>query len=364
MIRNTTRRWWWHNHDSPCSRVRQKIFNSWTALENLRTREKSQARSDERGRSIGPAISRPSITFRPRLARFQSGFYKVHETKEDHTLFSCDLTSSLWRRVRGESGGSIWCSVNNIPVKELTIWVFPFQHRDQHELGEGTHDVRCFLLQGYFGRINPWNRSTRRVEHGWFKTCWEGEEVVCGTRVERKNTRCDWIGKYRICSHECDVCRMNCVGYDPYRGCGFVFTPSNESCSRYPDASEALWLRLASRAVRGFRALVWPHLLMLQENNLPTPEHRYNTHTHHLLGESELKLLRPNTHIMNYSRGELVDSSAMKKLYSNGELTGKYFTDFVEGSQRRGECHHHASSWSLHKKSWGEFSIHGSWPDP
>ena len=69
---------------------------------------------------------------------------------------------------------------------------------------------------------------------------------------------------------------------------------------------------------------------MLQENNLPTPEHRYNTHTHHLLGESELKLLRPNAHIMNYSRGELVDSSAMKKLYSNGELTGKYFTDFVD----------------------------------
>jgi len=52
--------------------------------------------------------------------------------------------------------------------------------------------------------------------------------------------------------------------------------------------------------------------------------------THHLINEEFLKTMKPNAAIINFARGELVDSAAMKKLLDSGERTGTYVTDFVE----------------------------------
>jgi len=56
----------------------------------------------------------------------------------------------------------------------------------------------------------------------------------------------------------------------------------------------------------------------------------YNTHTHHLLGQSELQMMKPEAHLMNFSRGELVDSGAMARLYETDARSGKYISDFVD----------------------------------
>lgn len=56
----------------------------------------------------------------------------------------------------------------------------------------------------------------------------------------------------------------------------------------------------------------------------------YMKETHHLLSGHVLKLMKPNAHIVNFARGELVDTAAMKGLYDTGSRTGKYVSDFVD----------------------------------
>jgi len=56
----------------------------------------------------------------------------------------------------------------------------------------------------------------------------------------------------------------------------------------------------------------------------------YMPATHHLLGEEELKLLKPNCHIVNFARGELVNSEALRRMYDGGNFHGKYISDFAD----------------------------------
>jgi D-3-phosphoglycerate dehydrogenase len=52
--------------------------------------------------------------------------------------------------------------------------------------------------------------------------------------------------------------------------------------------------------------------------------------THHLINEEMLGHMKPNAHVINLARGELVDSQAMRAKYDNGSRTGKYIADFAD----------------------------------
>ncbi|GBG30602.1 D-3-phosphoglycerate dehydrogenase [Hondaea fermentalgiana] len=54
--------------------------------------------------------------------------------------------------------------------------------------------------------------------------------------------------------------------------------------------------------------------------------------THHLINADMLKAMKPNAAIINFARGELVDSAAMRQLLESGDRTGRYITDFVDES--------------------------------
>mmetsp|Transcript_16716 Transcript_16716/g.32483 ORF Transcript_16716/g.32483 Transcript_16716/m.32483 type:complete len:484 (+) Transcript_16716:112-1563(+) len=54
--------------------------------------------------------------------------------------------------------------------------------------------------------------------------------------------------------------------------------------------------------------------------------------THHLISADILKQMKPNAAIINFARGELVDSAAMRDLLESGARTGRYVTDFVDES--------------------------------
>lgn len=56
----------------------------------------------------------------------------------------------------------------------------------------------------------------------------------------------------------------------------------------------------------------------------------YSKATHHLIGENELKLLKPGCHIVNFARAELVDGQSMRTLYDKGERFGRYICDFPD----------------------------------
>lgn len=56
----------------------------------------------------------------------------------------------------------------------------------------------------------------------------------------------------------------------------------------------------------------------------------YMKETHHLLDAKLLKKMRPNAHIMNFARGELVDTKAVKELLDAKKRTGFYVADFED----------------------------------
>eukprot|EP00798_Chlamydomonas_sp_ICE-L_P003150 gene3150-13162_t len=52
--------------------------------------------------------------------------------------------------------------------------------------------------------------------------------------------------------------------------------------------------------------------------------------THHLLNATNMKLCKPGVHFLNFARGEIIDGEAMKDMFDNGQLTGKYISDFAD----------------------------------
>lgn len=47
-----------------------------------------------------------------------------------------------------------------------------------------------------------------------------------------------------------------------------------------------------------------------------------NEHTHHLIGERELKMMKPTAYLINTSRGGTVDEAALTKALKSGEIAG------------------------------------------
>mmetsp|Transcript_20875 Transcript_20875/g.25315 ORF Transcript_20875/g.25315 Transcript_20875/m.25315 type:complete len:488 (+) Transcript_20875:210-1673(+) len=56
----------------------------------------------------------------------------------------------------------------------------------------------------------------------------------------------------------------------------------------------------------------------------------YMKETHHLINSELLRSMKPGAHIVNFARGELVDTQAMLELYNSGDRTGKYIADFAD----------------------------------
>jgi len=56
--------------------------------------------------------------------------------------------------------------------------------------------------------------------------------------------------------------------------------------------------------------------------------------THHLINEEMLALCKPNMHMLNLARGEIVDGTAVKRAWESGKYTGKYICDFTDEACR------------------------------
>mmetsp|Transcript_2240 Transcript_2240/g.8594 ORF Transcript_2240/g.8594 Transcript_2240/m.8594 type:complete len:512 (-) Transcript_2240:1920-3455(-) len=52
--------------------------------------------------------------------------------------------------------------------------------------------------------------------------------------------------------------------------------------------------------------------------------------THHLINSEALAKCKPNVHLLNFARGEIIDGAAVRSGYDNGTLTGKYMSDFSD----------------------------------
>jgi len=67
-----------------------------------------------------------------------------------------------------------------------------------------------------------------------------------------------------------------------------------------------------------------------EESDYLTLHVPYMKQTHHIIDAGLLKSMKPNCNIINFARGELVDSSAMRALYDAGSRTGTYVADFAD----------------------------------
>jgi len=56
--------------------------------------------------------------------------------------------------------------------------------------------------------------------------------------------------------------------------------------------------------------------------------------THHLINAEMLALCKPNMHMLNLARGEIVDGAAVKRAWDSGKYTGKYICDFTDEACR------------------------------
>lgn len=45
--------------------------------------------------------------------------------------------------------------------------------------------------------------------------------------------------------------------------------------------------------------------------------------THHMLNGTNLELCKPNVHLLNFARGEIIDGEAVADMYKSGRLTGE-----------------------------------------
>ena len=49
--------------------------------------------------------------------------------------------------------------------------------------------------------------------------------------------------------------------------------------------------------------------------------------THHMLSAEALQMLKPNCNIINFARGELIDTEALGAMYDIGSFRGMYIAD-------------------------------------
>lgn len=56
----------------------------------------------------------------------------------------------------------------------------------------------------------------------------------------------------------------------------------------------------------------------------------YMEQTHHMLNQEALQCLKPNCAIINFARGELIDTDALAAMYDSGAYRGQYIADFPD----------------------------------
>ena len=56
----------------------------------------------------------------------------------------------------------------------------------------------------------------------------------------------------------------------------------------------------------------------------------YMPQTHHMLSAEALRMLKPDCNIINFARGELIDTGALCSLYDQGAFRGNYIADFPD----------------------------------
>jgi D-3-phosphoglycerate dehydrogenase len=282
-------------------------------LEQLKNRESS---SDDvsSGLYAGPAFNIKTFNniSSVGLKQFDERFYKMNDESEHHAILlrshklqESDVQPSVRAIARCGAG------VNNIPVgrmTELGIPVFNTPGSNANSVKELTVCAMLLASRDILGGINHVKQIyTEETDHGTIHKRVEKEKkLFVGQELAGKTLGVVGLGNIgSMVAAAATSLGMNVVGYDP------MLT-----------VDTALALPHSMKKANDLDSV----LKAADYLSLHVP---YSDKTHHLL-KDELLLMKPEAHIFNFSRGELIDSASLAALYKSGHRTGKYVTDFVD----------------------------------
>lgn len=241
------------------------------------------------------------------MARFDKENYRINESEEadgiilrSQKLHDYDFPESVVAVARAGAG------TNNIPVKKCTekgIVVF-------NTPGANANAVKELVVASLLLSVRP---MVQGIE--WVQTL-KGADVdeqaeaqksqFAGTELEGKKLGVIGLGSIgAMVANDAYRLGMEVTGFDPYVSVDTAWSISRR-VKRAKDIKEVL-------TNCDFITVHVP----LTEN------------TRHLISTEELVLMKNTAHLMNFARGEIVDSEAVVKAV-NEERIGGYTTDFAE----------------------------------
>ncbi|KAK3272205.1 hypothetical protein CYMTET_19484 [Cymbomonas tetramitiformis] len=205
---------------------------------------------------------------------------------------------------------------NNIPVAEMTELGIPVFNTPGANANSVMELVMCALLLTSRGILE----GARHVEEVIVKEE-NGDHEKVAKRIEKDKSKfvgqelrgktLGVIGLGQIGSRVVNAALamgMKVVGYDPVL------------------SVEAAWNLPGDRMTRATTLKE-----LLSESDYLTIHVPYiKDVTHHMLNAETISYLKPNVHIINLARGEIVDGEIIASKYEDGTLTGKYISDFAD----------------------------------
>lgn len=241
------------------------------------------------------------------MARFDQENYRINESEEpdgiilrSKKLHDYDFPETVLAVARAGAG------TNNIPVKECTekgIVVF-------NTPGANANAVKELVIASLLLSVRPMVQGI-----GWVQTL-TGNDVdeqaeaqkaqFAGTELEGKKLGVIGLGSIgAMVANDAYRLGMEVTGYDPYVSVDTAWSISRR-VKRAKDLKEVLTNC----------DFVTVHVPLTEQ-------------TRHLIGTEELLLMKKTARLMNFARGEIVDTEAVVKAVNEERIAG-FTTDFAE----------------------------------
>lgn len=246
------------------------------------------------------------------LARFQQDQYDVRDGDaanahaillRSHKLQEDDVPTTVRAIARCGAG------TNNIPVPRMTELGIPVFNTPGANANAVKELVLCGMLLGSRRIVDGINHMKDLGEQGLARERVEKDKAMFGGQ-EIKGKTLAVIGLGHIgamTARDAEVLGMKVKGYDP----GL----SVQSAMKLPRDMNLVDSITAAVSGADYISINIPYV---------TGEGG----THGIIGKDVVQHFSPNAILMNFARGELIDSDAMKEFLDSGD--GKYITDFPE----------------------------------
>ncbi|MFC4770472.1 phosphoglycerate dehydrogenase [Enterococcus hermanniensis] len=241
------------------------------------------------------------------LERFDQKSYQINKNEtpdgiilRSQKLHESDLPASVLAVARARVG------TNNIPVKKCTekgIVVF-------NTPGANANAVKELVIASLLLAVRPMVKGINWLQQLSGPNVDEQAEAkkaqFAGTELEGKKLGIIGLGAIgAMVANDAYRLGMEVTGYDPYVSVDTAWSISRR-IRRANDLKE-----------------------VLNHCDFITMHVPLNDQTHHLIGEKELLQMKPTTQLLNFARGEVIDTDAVLNAINKNKLAG-FTTDFAE----------------------------------